>query len=79
VLLQKKRAQSQKESKEIVQIAADVIKAINNKTVAGESIVSKARTSSFIAVKKRTSLTITAKRPVTISLKGNTNIAKIKH
>jgi hypothetical protein len=62
----------------MVQTAANTIKAINNKAVAGESIVSRARTSSPIAVKERTGFIITIERLVTISLKGNTDIARVK-
>jgi hypothetical protein len=47
MLLQKKRAQGQEKSKEIVQTAVNAIKAIDNKAVAGESIASKAKTSSL--------------------------------
>jgi hypothetical protein len=37
VLLQKKRAQGQERGREIVQTAANVIKAINNKAAASET------------------------------------------
>jgi hypothetical protein len=78
VLLQKKRAQGQEEGKEIVQTAANAIKAINNKAAAGKSIASRARTSSLIAVRERTGFTIITEKLVTISLKDNTNIAEVK-
>jgi hypothetical protein len=78
VLLQKKKAQGQKKGKEIVQTAANTIEAINNEATAGESVANKARTSSPIAVREQTSFIITTKRPVTISLKDNTNIARVK-
>jgi hypothetical protein len=62
----------------MVQTAANAIKAINNKAVAGENVASKARTSSLIAVKEQTSFIITAERPVTISLKSNADMARVK-
>jgi hypothetical protein len=62
----------------MVQTAANVIKAINNKAVAGKSVASRAKTSSLIAVKEQTGFIITIKRLVIISLKNNTDIAKIK-
>jgi hypothetical protein len=40
--------------------------------------VNKAKTSSLIVVREQTSFIITTKGPVTISLKNNTDIAKVK-
>jgi hypothetical protein len=63
----------------MVQIAADIIKAIDNKAAADESIASRAKTSSLITVRERTSFIITVKRLVTIGLKGNTNMARVEY
>jgi hypothetical protein len=63
----------------MVQTAANAIKAIDNEAVTGESVASRAGTSSLIIIKEQTSFIITTKRPVTIGLKDNTDIAKVKH
>jgi hypothetical protein len=62
----------------MVQTAANTIKAINNKAAASENVASKAGTSSLIAIKEQTSFIITAEKLVTISLKSNTDIARVK-
>jgi hypothetical protein len=62
----------------MVQTAADVIKAIDNKAAAGESIVSRAGTSSPMAIREQTGFIITTERPVTIGLKSNTDMARVK-
>jgi hypothetical protein len=62
----------------MVWTAANVIEAIDDKAAAGESVASRAETSSLIAIREQTSFIITAERPVTIGLKGNADIARVK-
>jgi hypothetical protein len=62
----------------MVWTVTNAIKAINDKAAAGESVASKAGTSSPITVKEQTSFTITIKRLITIGLKSNADIAKVK-
>jgi hypothetical protein len=62
----------------MVQTAADVIKAIDNKAAAGKSVTSRAGTSSPMAVRERTSFIITTEELVIIGLKNNTDITKVK-
>jgi hypothetical protein len=62
----------------MVWTAADAIKAINDEAAAGESVASRAGTSSLMAVREQTSFIITAERLVTVGLKGNADIARVK-
>jgi hypothetical protein len=62
----------------MVQTAANAIEAIDNKAAAGESVASRAGTSSLIAVRERTSFTITTEGPVTIGLEDNADMARVK-